>query len=508
MPTTTDDDMLCVLHRAASFPPPVTSPKTNSSIPAFVAGLGSKTDAAILEMTSALTTEQIAEIRAGLNKESPPQSRRTAFMDPVPNVVSRCAIITKTAARPENEDTHFNDGDLYGIFDGHNGKAVSLLCQDSFAPYFREEQQKCLGPLSHQDVATVFDVVVQRLHVDVRTARMSGGATSLVCFETEESIYVDVRGDCRFTLADRQTGEICQLPRAYIDMAHNTGVQELGVGAAQTAVHVMPGPAKPRQTQPPAQWAFASSREVAPNCSEESLKRWKIDNDNKAEDAHYEWMVFNLNRAHRMVAQGKASTVESVRALVPRFNANGWRLSQCGVQPTRSIGCDREQVTKQGQLWRFDVPLQSRVNIKLIMCCDGAEDNGAIAADHLGKLATQPDGPLRFFEHENLLLGAVNQPHRDTFSACTCLPSMMRWVADMARTGRICGPDRFWCKSIEEAAERLATVAEDEDRWAAAFAGTTEASMEELANIAIDYANVCGSADNVTFGFKIWNHEN
>ena len=120
--------------------------------------------------------------------------------------------ISLKGLRPQNEDTHItilnlensddslNNINLYGVFDGHGGKAVSQYVKDNLPKFFMDKRIEY--PVAKKYVTTVYDHIQTNLKNS--TYAYSTGSTGLVAihFKTGGEDYINVinNGDSRCIL--------------------------------------------------------------------------------------------------------------------------------------------------------------------------------------------------------------------------------------------------------------------------------------------------------------------
>lgn len=122
--------------------------------------------------------------------------------------------------RKQNEDKHnimlnidnhnksMNNINLFTIFDGHGGKAVSHFLFDTLYKYFVDLRVKY--PLSKQQVNNIFSYIQKVLKLKYKNISYNTGSTSLVVcqYKKNGSDYLNIinLGDCRCVLARNNMG--------------------------------------------------------------------------------------------------------------------------------------------------------------------------------------------------------------------------------------------------------------------------------------------------------------
>jgi hypothetical protein len=300
-------------------------------------------------------------------------------------------------------------------------------------------------------------------------------------------------GDCRATLIDGASQSIVQAPRSWIDCALNIAkISVRGIGAVQTPIHAMPGLAVPRESGPNSVMkSMVSTRD--------SMSLCRIENDDPEESAFDEFRAYNIAYCARA---GKDPN--STKPVLPRRDGRAFRLSPCNTQPTRAIAGLNEQVLRNGQTFRYDVPLQERVGTMLVYGCDGMEDNGAIPAAMVASIATSKVFFMDQLYTDNIIFTVMAPIVRQGFPCDAPYTQKMAWLKEVAESGQINVADGHWLKSIARSAQALQDLFGDQEQVDRAFVGQSAGDLELLCKMLVEHANVRGSGDNVTCGVKKW----
>ena len=414
-------------------------------------------------------------------------------------------IKTSTGSRPCNEDKYIDEFDIhlsndsiikfYAVFDGHGGDFVSKKCIEKIPDLIREQIEKednaiCNVNINirHLGIARAFNEATEQLHKEINIKKLSGGSTALMILEDNDCIFIHQMGDCRATIGDVLTGEISIVKRAMVDcILDPLYIKDLKEGIAQTPIHAMPGLAIQRKNE---------SVKSHPLCTKESMSEWKINDDDNEENAHAEWMTFNINHCKK-----KGKNNEITEAIKPRKDpgANAFRLSLCDTQPTRGISGKDEQIMNHGQTFRYELPIKHRSGKILVYGTDGIEDLNALPNDKILHVITSIDLFEKYFEENNLILKNISSsiiyPVNGTFH------EKMNWLSKVAHSLPV---DLFWKESVKKSAKILENIFENKDNVKAAFTGVEYDNISLLCDIILEYINIRGSADNVTIGIKKW----
>ena len=402
-----------------------------------------------------------------------------------------------TGSRRQMEDTHFIDKDCIAIFDGHGGDSISKYLSANYLSIFRNflpneptQQQVCAAFKST-------DIIMQD-----RIKGLIGGSTAIVLFILKDKIYVNSLGDCRAVFLDKLSGERFLTNFEIID--NNSGnCIKLSNQYSQTSIHAMPG-------------LICNGKR--PNLDE--MSECNIENDDEIESAKREWMAFN----HFTFKQRKKSNSylksSDFKALLPYFKNCGYRLSECGTQPTRRFSADSDQKTcSVGEVTIFEFSKEQIENMRIFIGCDGWEDNGAFSPEKIAKVFSINgfQEANKIFCENNLLINSHKLEEEESlFPSSWKKPSDEMSFNEKLECFRVsCSPskpfskkyrinmfngwhpdDKFWCKSIYDDATKM--IKEIEDNVESSWIGGTNDNLSRMTTFLGRLANERGSADNVS----------
>ena len=422
-------------------------------------------------------------------------------LEPEPEITGISKIMTSVGSRDSNEDTHIDETvfnvngvvySFYAIFDGHGGKQVSQLCQDKMLEYLKLELETLdlmdEVELEHLSISRAFNNATDRLDRDIKSKNFKGGSTGLMILETWNRIYIHQMGDCRASIGNIENGELIETNVSMVDGELSpTKIINLGYQEAQTPIHCMPGLAVFRDNV---------DRSQPMVCTEESMKRMYIKNDDKYESAWKEWCAYNIAYCHNI---GSNPCIKN--PIMPRKDRNspGYRLCLCGTQPTRGFSGNNEKTLKHGQTFRFDLSQIDRKGCLIVYGCDGVEDNGAIPVEKIIKVSTSLDKMMELLDDNNRVIKAhpkkTNYPHQKTFL------DKMKWFETESHYLPV---DTTWKNSIKNSSIHLQSYFKNIELLEEAFKGNSETDLELTIKTLIEFCNVRASADNVSIGIKKW----
>lgn len=346
--------------------------------------------------------------------------------------VSKFDVAEIQGSRKNMEDSHITldtshtklgDITLVGVYDGHNGVfAAEILKRQSSNILFDSLTEYASGPDDEKGIITAFQMFQDEMQ---KKMPKFSGATVVLCLVLKENntAFTLVLGDGSFSFSDKDSGEILEGENRVIDTS--LGTDNIIFSKMTPEIHqIQTLPVlKPGYSQIELEFSEATFDQYYCPCGDGDIdeRSWK------------EWKAWNMSNAN---------TQKILK--FPTWTENAWRIGKDQIQPTRTLG--NESTIHQGEIYIHHLPDLKK--IRLLVYCDGMNDNNAISNEQLALLAADFSQANDMFLDQHILTKIVkNVPLGDDSS----LIEKINWVVYEINTTLANSVDEDWQRGTKQA---------------------------------------------------------